>query len=56
MRLRWRTGTATFLDDDDATARHRLLGKGRPSYRLDGILLRRLARGGPMLTIRIDLD
>ncbi|TQM32319.1 nitroreductase/quinone reductase family protein [Nocardia bhagyanarayanae] len=56
VRLRWRTGTATFLDDDDAAARHRRLGRGRPFYRLDGILLRRLARGGPMLTIRIDLD
>lgn len=56
IRLRWRTGTATLLPEDDARARHRRLGRGRPFYRLDRILLHRLARGGPMLTIRIDLD
>jgi hypothetical protein len=36
--------------------RHRLFGRSRPLYRLDGITLRRLANGGDMLTIRIDLD
>ncbi|QYN39889.1 hypothetical protein K1T35_23490 [Pseudonocardia sp. DSM 110487] len=52
---RWRTGTAHPLPDDDARARHRALGRGRPGYRLDGVLLRKLA-DGDMLTIRIDLD
>lgn len=56
LRTRSRTGTAHLMPDDDAHARHRLLGRGRPLYRLDGIILRRLANGGDMLTIRIDLD
>jgi deazaflavin-dependent oxidoreductase (nitroreductase family) len=56
LRVRSRTGTAYLMPDDDADARHRLLGRGRPLYRLDGIILRRLASGGDMLTIRIDLD
>jgi deazaflavin-dependent oxidoreductase (nitroreductase family) len=57
VRMRWRTGTAHPMPDDDALARHDLLGRGRPFYRLDGLLLKGLARGGAgMLTIRIDLD
>lgn len=56
LRTRSRTGTAHLMPGDDAHARHRLLGRGRPLYRLDGIMLRRLASGGDMLTIRIDLD
>jgi deazaflavin-dependent oxidoreductase (nitroreductase family) len=56
LRVRWRTGTAHLLPEDDPHARHRQLGQGRPLYRLDGLLLRRLAAGGQMLTIRIDLD
>lgn len=56
LRTRSRAGTAHLMPDDDAHARHRLLGRGRPLYRLDGIILRRLANGGDMLTIRIDLD
>lgn len=56
LRMRWREGTAHLLPDDDAVARHRLLSRGRPLYRLDGWFLRRLAAGGDMLTIRIDLD
>jgi len=55
LRMRWRSGIAQPLPDDDARARHRRLGRGRPGYRLDGILLRGLATGD-MLTIRIDLD
>jgi hypothetical protein len=55
VRSRWRAGTAHPLPDDDARARHRVLGRGRPGYRLDGVLLRALA-DGDMLTIRIDLD
>lgn len=56
IRSRWRTGTAQPLPDDDALARHRRLGHGRPGYRLDGLLLRALARGHRPLTVRIDLD
>jgi deazaflavin-dependent oxidoreductase (nitroreductase family) len=55
LRSRWRTGTAHPLPDDDALARHRALGRARPGYRLDGILLRALATG-EIRTIRIDLD
>ena len=58
LRMRWRSGTASLMPGDDALARHRRLGEGRPGYQLDGILLRRLAAlgRGKMLTIRIDLD
>ncbi|HLY47659.1 MAG TPA: nitroreductase/quinone reductase family protein [Solirubrobacteraceae bacterium] len=58
VRMRWYSGTAHLLPEDDAAARHRQLGRGRPGYRLDGILLRNLTRlgTGRMLTIRIDLD
>ena len=56
LRTRSRSGTARLMPDDDANVRHRLLGRGRPLYRLDGIILRQLANGGDMLTIRIDLD
>jgi deazaflavin-dependent oxidoreductase (nitroreductase family) len=58
LRMRWRTGIAHPISDDDARARHRQLGRGRPGYRADGILLRMLAAtgGGKMLTVRIELD
>jgi deazaflavin-dependent oxidoreductase (nitroreductase family) len=58
LRMRWRSGVAHPMPDDDPPERHRRLGRGRPGYRLDGILLRRLAalEGGRMLTVRIDLD
>lgn len=56
LRTRSRTGTAHLMPDDNAHARHRHLSQGRPLYRLDGLILRRLADGGDMLTIRIDLD
>ncbi|HEY7174468.1 MAG TPA: nitroreductase/quinone reductase family protein [Micromonosporaceae bacterium] len=55
-RSRWRDGTAVALPNDAAWARHHDLGRGRPLYRLDGILLRRLAAGRLPLTIRVDLD
>jgi deazaflavin-dependent oxidoreductase (nitroreductase family) len=57
-RMHWRSGTAHLMPEDDAQLRHRELAKGRPGYRLDGILLRRLSSmgSGRMLTIRIDLD
>lgn len=55
LSMRWRSGTAHPMPDDDAGERHRQLGRGRPIYRLDGILLHVLATAD-MLTIRIDLD
>jgi deazaflavin-dependent oxidoreductase (nitroreductase family) len=57
-RMRWYSGTAHPMPEDDARKRHAQLGRGRPGYQLDGILLRRLASlgSGRMLTIRIDLD
>jgi len=58
LRMRWRAGTAHLTPDDDARARHRQLGFGRPGYRADGILLRALAAtgAGNMMTVRIELD
>jgi deazaflavin-dependent oxidoreductase (nitroreductase family) len=58
LRIRWHSGTAQLMPEDDARARHRRLGSGRPGYRLDGIALRALASlaNGQMLTVRIDLD
>jgi deazaflavin-dependent oxidoreductase (nitroreductase family) len=56
VHVRWRSGTAYILPDDDARERHRRLGRGRPGYQFDGIFLRGLAAGGDMLTVRIDLD
>lgn len=58
LQMRWRTGTAQLLPDDDPRARHRQLGRGRPGYRLDGRALKMLSKreGGTMLTVRIDLD
>jgi hypothetical protein len=56
--MRWRSGTAHLMPEDDADQRHRQLGARRPGYQLDGILLRALSSlgTGRMLTIRIDLD
>lgn len=58
LRMQWRSGTAHLTPEDDARERHRQLGRGRPGYRLDGVLLRARGRlgGGNMMTIRIDLD
>ncbi|HEY1522723.1 MAG TPA: nitroreductase/quinone reductase family protein [Solirubrobacteraceae bacterium] len=52
--LRWRTGTAEPLPDDDARARHRQLVRGRFGYWLDGFLLRGTATA--LTTVRIDLE
>lgn len=56
LRTRRRSGIAHPMPEDDAYVRHRELGKGRPFYQLDGLLLRALASGQQMLTVRIDLD
>jgi deazaflavin-dependent oxidoreductase (nitroreductase family) len=55
LRVRRYDGIARPLPEDDARARHRRLGAGRPGYRLDGLALRALAAGQDMLTVRIDL-
>jgi deazaflavin-dependent oxidoreductase (nitroreductase family) len=52
--LRWRTGTAQMLIDDDTRARQRALAKGRLGYRIDAIILR--AGATDLTTIRIDLE
>jgi deazaflavin-dependent oxidoreductase (nitroreductase family) len=58
LRMQWRAGTAHLMPEDDAGQRHRQLGRGRPGYQLDGLLLRALPAlaGGEMLTVRIELD
>ena len=58
VHMRWRSGTAHLMPEDDADQRHRQIGTGRPGYQLDGILLRALSSlgTGRMLTVRIDLD
>lgn len=52
--VRWRSGTATPLPEDDALARHRRLVRRRFGYWLDGFLLRGAATAPT--TVRIDLD
>jgi hypothetical protein len=37
LRMRWRSGVAHPMPDDDPHERHRRLGRGRLGYRLDGI-------------------
>ena len=58
LPMRWRSGTARLVFDDSPRARQRQLGRGRPGYRADAVLLRALAAagGGQMLTVCIDLD
>jgi hypothetical protein len=53
--MRWPSGTAFLVPEDDARERHHQLGPGRPGYRLDGLLLRSLTKleRGEMLTMRI---
>jgi len=54
LRLRWRTGTAQILHDDDARARQRMLSRGKPGRWVNAFVVRTL--GTQLLTIRIDLD
>jgi deazaflavin-dependent oxidoreductase (nitroreductase family) len=58
LRMRWRSGTAHLVPEDDARERHRNLGRGRPGYQLDGLLLRALTAldRAEMLTVRVDLE
>ena len=52
--LRWRTGTAHILDDDDPRERQRILSKGHLERRLNAAAVR--AMSVELLTVRIDLD
>jgi deazaflavin-dependent oxidoreductase (nitroreductase family) len=52
--LRWRSGTAHLMPDDDTLARQSQLGRGRLAYRLDALLLRALSTD--LQTVRIELD
>jgi deazaflavin-dependent oxidoreductase (nitroreductase family) len=52
--LQWRSGTAHLVPDDDSRSRQRKLGRGRPAYRLDALLLRAVATD--LQTVRIDLE
>ena len=54
LRLRWRSGTAHVLPDDDPRERQRALGKGHPLRRLNALAVRGF--GTEHLSIRIDLD
>jgi deazaflavin-dependent oxidoreductase (nitroreductase family) len=51
---KWRSGTATILDDDDAYERQRMLGRGKPWRRL--CLDTSVKQATDLLTVRIDLD
>jgi deazaflavin-dependent oxidoreductase (nitroreductase family) len=53
-RVRWRSGIAHLLPEDDARARQRQLGHGRLAYKLDALLLRALATD--LQTIKVELD
>lgn len=54
LRMRWRTGTAHVLADDDPRERQRWLGRQRLGARLNAVAVR--AMGTELLTVRIDLD
>lgn len=54
LRLRWRTGTAHLLDDDDPRARQRWLAGQKPASWMNALAVRGF--GTSLLTIRIDLD
>ena len=54
LRMRWRTGTAHLLPDDDPRERQRIMSRGRPGVRLNAAAVR--AFGTSLMTVRIDLD
>lgn len=53
-RLRWRTGSAHVVPDDDPLARQRQLAARSWSRRLNAYVVRLM--GTELLTVRIDLD
>ncbi len=52
--LRWRTGTAQVMTEDDPRERQRMLGRRHPLRALNALAVRGL--GTELLTVRIDLD
>jgi deazaflavin-dependent oxidoreductase (nitroreductase family) len=52
--LRWRTGTAHLLPDDDPSLRLREMSRSSPGLRLNSLAVR-MMQTDPM-TVRIDLD
>jgi deazaflavin-dependent oxidoreductase (nitroreductase family) len=54
LLLRWRTGTAHLMPDDDPRERQRLLGRRHPTRALNAFAVRGLST--ELLTVRIDLD
>ena len=54
LLLRWRTGTAHLLPDDDPRERQRALARGHPLRAVNAASVRVL--GTDLLTVRIDLD
>ncbi len=54
IRLRWRTGTAQVMPDDDPHERQRTIARGHPLRALNAAWVRGL--GTELLTVRIDLD
>jgi deazaflavin-dependent oxidoreductase (nitroreductase family) len=54
LRLRWRTGTACLVLDDDPRARQRAISRRKPGRKLTALAVRTM--GTEMLTVRIDLD
>jgi deazaflavin-dependent oxidoreductase (nitroreductase family) len=54
IRLRWRTGTAHLLPEDDPRQRQKTLRRGHPLRALNAFAVRGL--GTELLTVRVDLD
>jgi deazaflavin-dependent oxidoreductase (nitroreductase family) len=54
LLLKWRSGTAHILADDDPRARQRWLARQRPSTLLNSLAVRGF--GTNLLTVRIDLE
>lgn len=54
LRMRWLTGTAYILKDDDPRERQRWLGKEKPGSASNSSAVRMF--GTDLLTIRIDLE
>jgi deazaflavin-dependent oxidoreductase (nitroreductase family) len=52
--LRWRTGVATILPEDDWRERLRAIGRGRPGLKLNSTVVR-MMKTEPV-TVRVDLD
>jgi deazaflavin-dependent oxidoreductase (nitroreductase family) len=54
LRLRWRTGTARLVPDDDPKARQRAISRRKPGRQLTALAVRTM--GTELLTVRIDLE